>query len=251
MQRYFIPSSGWLSDETIEIKDGDHHHIANVMRMQNGDEIICCHPDGRSALCEIAEINNTNISCRIVKWLDENKELPVFITIAQGLPKGDKLDLIIQKGTELGASGFIPFQAERSIVKWDHKKAEKKIARLEKIAKEASEQSHRTKIPEIHPVASFPQLLKSSKTFDHTFVASEVEAKKDQPLYLSEQLKNIKHNDSVLIVIGPEGGFSDQELQALANEKFQAVRLGPRILRTETAALYFLSIMSYQFEELR
>ncbi len=251
MQRYFIPTDGWLQNEKVEILDGDHHHIATVMRMKPGDEIICCHPNGRSCLCEIEEINNQLVSCRIVKWLEEHKELPVSVTIAQALPKGDKLDLIVQKGTELGASAFIPFEASRSVVKWDPKKADKKVSRLVKIAKEASEQSHRTKIPEIHSLVSFKQLLQKVRSYKHIIVASEVEAKKDEPVRLSTSIQQMSLGDEVLVVIGPEGGFSEQEMDLLAKEDFQFTRFGPRILRTETAALYFLSVMSYQFEEQR
>ncbi|MRG86644.1 16S rRNA (uracil(1498)-N(3))-methyltransferase [Salinibacillus xinjiangensis] len=250
MQRYFIPQSGWTNQQ-VEITNDDAHHISKVMRMKPEDQIYCCHPDGKTALCEIEEITNGKVICHIVEWITEHKELPVHITIAQGLPKGDKLDLIVQKGTELGASAFIPFNGERSVVKWDDKKANKKITRLSKIAKEASEQSHRTKIPTIHELESFSGLLQKSEAFDHCIVASEVEAKKDTPTYISDLIEGIQPDDHVLVVIGPEGGFSDQELAKLAEKGFGFTRFGPRILRTETAPLYFLAVMSYQFEELR
>jgi 16S rRNA (uracil1498-N3)-methyltransferase len=250
MQRYFIPANNWINHENVVIDNGDYHHIVHVMRMNVHDQIICCNTEGKSALCEITKIVNEKVYCHVVKWLEENKELPVHVTIVQGLPKGDKLELIVQKGTELGAFAFLPFQAERSIVKWDQKKAKKKIDRLQKIVKEASEQSHRTRIPIIYDVHNISELLELSKNYNHKIVASEMEAKKDNPVLLKNIIKNIDPGDHVLIVIGPEGGFSDQELELFAKHEFHFARLGPRILRTETASLYFLSTMSYEFEEL-
>ncbi|SET64872.1 16S rRNA (uracil1498-N3)-methyltransferase [Salinibacillus kushneri] len=250
MQRYFVPESGWTEEKVI-LKDDDAHHISNVMRMKKEDHIICNHPKGKAALCEIVDVSVNEITSKIVKWLNEQKDMPVNISIAQALPKGDKLDLIVQKGTELGAYSFIPFKGDRSVVKWDQKKADKKIKRLEKIAKEASEQSHRTTIPSIEDIKSFKELLQSAHYFDHLIVASEGEAKKDSPTLLGNIIKKIQPDEHVLTVVGPEGGFSQQELEQLMKEEFDFTRFGPRILRTETAPLYFLSVMSYQFEELR
>ncbi|GAA0482800.1 16S rRNA (uracil(1498)-N(3))-methyltransferase [Salinibacillus aidingensis] len=250
MQRYFVPESGW-TDSKVVLRDDDAHHISNVMRMTAEDQIICNHPKGRAALCQIEDVSPEEVSARILDWLNEHKEMPVKVTIAQALPKGDKLDLIVQKGTELGAHAFIPFKGDRSIVKWDQKKADKKIRRLEKIAKEAGEQSHRTSIPSIHHMKSFKELLLAADQFDHLIVASEVEAKKESPTLLGNIISTIQPDEHVLIVVGPEGGFSQQELEQLMKENFYFTRFGPRILRTETAPLYFLSVMSYQFEELR
>ncbi|MCP8616911.1 16S rRNA (uracil(1498)-N(3))-methyltransferase [Salirhabdus salicampi] len=248
MQRYFIPNEGWNGD-VVTITKEDAHHIVNVMRMQPEDEIICCHTDGRVARCKIENITSEQVLCSVVEWLNENKELPVQITIAQALPKGDKLDYIVQKGTELGATAFIPYHGERSIVKWNDQKAKKKGQRLEKIAKEASEQSHRTKIPFIHSVQSLETIMHSSE-YQVKLVASEEEAKTSNPSLLSDAIGQIRKGDHILLVIGPEGGFSSNELVSLKEANFSFVRLGPRILRTETASLYFLSILSYQFEEL-
>ena len=117
--------------------------------MQVGDQIICVNSQGQTAVCEIAEITDEYVAADVVEWKEETSELPIFVTIASGLPKGDKLEWVIQKGTELGAHEFVPFAAARSIVKWDEKKSAKKVERWQKIAKEAAEQSHRSFCPEV------------------------------------------------------------------------------------------------------
>lgn len=249
MQRYFIPEENWNNEKASIVEDA--HHIIRVMRHKLGDEVICVHPDNRAAICVITAIEDNLVKVEIQSWLDEKKELPLEVTIAQGLPKGDKLELILQKGTELGASSFLPFQAGRSIVKWDKQKAVKKIERLEKIAKEASEQSHRTRIPAILQFKSFNEMLVCSKDYDLCIFAYEEEAKGERSKGLSEILKETTVHQKILACIGPEGGFTLEEAKALQDHGFLPVRLGPRILRTETAPLYLLSCISYHFEELR
>ncbi|WP_373892853.1 16S rRNA (uracil(1498)-N(3))-methyltransferase [Virgibacillus natechei] len=248
MQRYFIPSTDWHGAEVI-IRGDDAHHIDRVMRFREGDKIICNHPDGQAAVCEITSIEQV-ILAAVQEWLDETVELPVTVTIAQGLPKGDKFDLILQKGTELGAHSFIPFQAERSIVVWDEKKKAKKIPRFRKIVKEASEQSHRNQIPVIHSPMNLADLIEESTAYDIKVFPYEEEAKVEKPQSFASIMRRINNHQRLLVCIGPEGGFSPNEAKHLKNNGFHPVRLGPRILRTETAALYVLSCVSYQFEEL-
>ncbi|KGP73148.1 16S rRNA (uracil(1498)-N(3))-methyltransferase [Pontibacillus yanchengensis] len=250
MQRYFVSSSGW-EHQHVTLTGEDVHHITKVMRMKTDDEIICCTPEGQAALCKIIEITHDMVTCYIVKWLDEDKELPAQVTIVQGLPKGDKMELVIQKGTELGASRFIPFEAERSIVKWDAKKAQKKQERYQKIAKEASEQSHRTMIPTVTQLSNLKQLIEEGHDYDWKLIAYEDEAKAPSFRSLKEVIPFIKPSERVMVVIGPEGGFSENEVHQLTEASFLSVRLGPRILRTETAPAYILSAISYQLEELR
>lgn len=249
MQRYFVPSSSWHEDR-VTLSGDDVHHITKVMRMKEDDEILCCNPEGKVALCKITEISSSEVTCNILTWKDENHELPAQVTIVQGLPKGDKMELVIQKGTELGTHSFIPFEAERSIVKWDHKKAKKKIDRYQKIAKEASEQSHRNLVPEVKELHRLNEILEISKEYDWTLFAYEEEAKTEVYRSLKDIIPNIKPTHKVLLVIGPEGGFSEKEVEKLKQAKFNSVRIGPRILRTETAHAYFLSALSFQLEEL-
>ena len=137
LQRYFVKERA--SENSFLIDADDRHHMIKVMRMELGDKIICVDPNGDGAVCEIVKITDEQVVADVVQWIDEKSELPIFITIASGLPKGDKLEWIIQKGTELGAHEFIPFSARRSVVKWDEKKSAKKIERWQKIAKEAAE----------------------------------------------------------------------------------------------------------------
>ncbi|GAB3050781.1 16S rRNA (uracil(1498)-N(3))-methyltransferase [Virgibacillus ainsalahensis] len=250
MQRYFVPESNWMNTEVV-ITGDDVHHIGRVIRHKAGDKIICNKPNGQAAVCEIISVDQEQVLAVIQEWLDETAELPVNITIAQGLPKGDKFDLILQKGTELGAHSFIPFQAERSVVVWDNKKKEKKAKRFQKIVKEASEQSHRNKIPEVKAPMPLDELIKESTGYDVKMFAYEEEAKTKDHQSFASIVNTLEVGASLLVCIGPEGGFSQKEAEKLKQNGFYAVRLGPRILRTETASLYVLASISYHFEELR
>lgn len=219
--------------------------------MAQGDKLICVEPSGKACICSIAEITDEKIDCNIVEWIDGTVELPIRVTIASGLPKGDKLEWIIQKGTELGANQFIPFTADRSIVKWDSKKADKKVERWQKIAKEAAEQSHRNKVPTVHNPISLKQLIQESKDYACKLVAYEEEARKGEASILAKSLQKLEENQSLLVVFGPEGGLSPNEVKLLQDNGFDLCGLGPRILRTETAPLALLSAVSYHFELLR
>ena len=249
MQRYFVTNQP--STASFIIVGEDHHHISRVMRMKTGDQIICVNDDKKSAICSIAEITDEQIIADIVKWEDESVELPIHITIVSGLPKGDKLEWVIQKGTELGANEFVPFLAARSIVKWDEKKAAKKLERWQKIAKEAAEQSHRNMIPRVSLPISLLSLLQKAKTFDHCIVAYEEEARLGEMAVLASTFNLMNPGQSLLIVFGPEGGLTTEEVSLLSEKGFLVCGLGPRILRTETAPLYLLSAVSYHFELLR
>jgi 16S rRNA (uracil1498-N3)-methyltransferase len=249
MQRYFIPEANW-DENLVHIDGDDFHHIVRVMRMQIGDKIICNQPTAKAAICTITQIDETFVTAQVEEWLENNSELPVFVTIAQGLPKGDKMDYVLQKGTELGVHTFIPFQAERSVVKWDARKAEKKLSRFRKIVKEASEQSHRQLLPEIKSAMQLTELIDESKSYQVKLFAYEEEAKTNTFHSLASMIRKLQEDDRVIICIGPEGGFSKEEVDALKQHHFIPVRLGPRILRTETAALYAMASISYQLEEL-
>ena len=245
MQRYFI--EGKVSENRItQITGDDAKHIAKVMRQTEGDQLIAVLEE-RAFLATILSVEG-NIEVRLDSDMETNAEMPKLVTIACGLPKGDKLDLITQKSTELGMHALIPFAAERSIVKWDASKGDKKIARLQKIAKEAAEQSHRNRLPVIHNVLSFKQLLEALKNYDAVIVAYEEEARSSAPVRFADALKKLYDKSSVLIVFGPEGGVSEKEAASLKQAGALFTSLGPRILRTETAPLYALSAISYEFE---
>lgn len=245
MQRYFV-------DEVFEglrmtITGEDAKHITKVMRMKMDDELIVVHSNV-AEICKIVEFPELDVIVEKTGVIIPSPELPIQVTIACGLPKGDKLDLIVQKGTELGMHCIIPFEAKRSIVKWDHKKGEKKQQRLQKIAKEAAEQSHRTVIPTVETPVTFKQLLQLTESYDAVLIADEEDAKSEERTRLSDRMKELKGCKNVLVVFGPEGGIDREESTALLVKEAKTIALGPRILRAETAPFYFLSAISYEFE---
>lgn len=247
MQRYFIEDT-CLIEDIVTLPSEESKHITKVMRMRNEDTIVCCFTEGRSALCSLIDVSSNELQAKVVEWLEENNELPIQVTIASGLPKGDKLEYIAQKATELGMNQLLPFKASRSIVKWDEKKGSKKVERLEKIAKEAAEQSYRNIIPEISTPISFKELIVKSSEYDRCIVAYEETAKENNHGALKEVLSEMEYGDSLLVVFGPEGGLSEDEVSNLVEVGFVCCSLGSRILRTETAPMYLLSAVSYHFE---
>lgn len=250
MQRYFLENKN-INGNTVKITGDDFHHITRVMRMEPGEEIITVNENGLDAITEISEITNDVVIGTVIEWKNEESELPIKVAIVSGLPKGDKLEYIVQKGTELGAIEFIPFIATRSVVKWDHKKANKKIERLQKIAKEAAEQSHRSVLPTVQEPMTVAQLIQYAERFDFKLIAFEEEAKRGEKAQLAKVLTAVQPGQSILFVFGPEGGLTVEEVNKLGEAGFCACGLGPRILRTETAPLYALAAVSYQVELLR
>lgn len=246
MQRYFVDDP-FNEQKQLTIVGEAARHISKVMRMQKGEHIIVVQ-DGIAYVCTILSVGQEVIVEQTEETIP-SPEMPIQVDIACGLPKGDKLEFIAQKGTELGMHGLIPFAAERSIVKWDHQKIGRKIERLSKIAQEAAEQSHRTFVPIISPPLSFQQLLEKFPDYDAVFVADEEEAKGEHTRF-ADKLKKVydKESKSILFIFGPEGGLSRKEVEAFKEKGAIPVALGPRILRAETAPLYVLSAISYEFE---
>ncbi|QKS70851.1 16S rRNA (uracil(1498)-N(3))-methyltransferase [Paenalkalicoccus suaedae] len=245
MQRYFLPNDHFTNGY-VKMDDESTKHIARVMRMKNDDEVICCNEDGSCYIVAL-DVAPDEVRGRVLYQEERSSELPVDVTIAQGLPKGDKLELTIQKATELGAFSFLPFEATRSVAKLDAKKADKKVERWQRIAKEASEQSHRQRVPNVTFV-SWQELLTSASDFTHVIVAYEEAAKEDERSSFKAVLQKLSPGDRVLLVCGPEGGLTDAEVKKLEEVKAIRCGLGPRILRSETAPLYGLSAISYQIE---
>lgn len=244
MQRYFAKNV----EDTFFIQEDDYHHIVRVMRMNIDDEVYCVNNLHQAARCRIVKISENEVIAKVVQWLEGEIELPVSVSIVSGLPKGDKLEWIIQKGTELGAFKFIPFIAARSVVKWDEKKGGKKLVRWNKIAKEAAEQSHRTMIPEVSSPVSIKELIKLSEGYNVKLIAYEEEAREGESSVLTKNLQSMTKGQTILAVFGPEGGLTESEVALLKEHGFLTCGLGPRILRTETAPLYLLSAVSYHFE---
>lgn len=243
MQRYFLDVKSVIN-ETYQISDKDDvHHIKNVMRQQTGDKVIVNFTNA-TMICEIIDIQ-TEITVKPIEDIDILTEMPVSVTIASGLLKNDKYEWMIQKATELGAVSFIPFVSERTIVKVDEKKFQKKVERFTKIVKEAAEQSYRQIVPSIEFVASGKALAKKLEAFDHVLIAYEETAKSGEIKSFTEALQDVKHGDKVCMIFGPEGGLSEAEVAQFGSK---VIGLGPRILRAETAPLYALSAMSFHFE---
>ncbi|WP_202080696.1 16S rRNA (uracil(1498)-N(3))-methyltransferase [Caldalkalibacillus salinus] len=248
MQRYFI-SAHQMSENQCLLEGQDVHHIKNVMRADVGDQLICSNGKGRVVLCTISLMEERKVVCDIIEELDGHTELPVHVTVAQGLPKADKLEWILQKGTELGADRFIPFSSARTIVRYDQKKEKKKQERWAKIIKEASEQSHRALLPEVTSIHSFTALLNIDA--EHKWVAYEKETIDHEGMAsFAQAMSSVKRGERIIIAIGPEGGFTEEEIHTLHHQGYRSISLGPRILRTETASQYVLSSISYHFEQM-
>lgn len=233
MQRYFTKEK---EVDYLILETSDIHHIKNVMRNKTGDQIECIY-DKKLYICEIEDLVSNKV--KIVKELETNNESDIEVTIAIALVKEQKMDLILQKLTELGISKIIPVSMERSIVKLDDKKYEKKKERWEKICKEAAEQSKRNIIPEITAIHTIKQL--ENLPYDQKFICSTRNPKNLVNNYLQKQESCAK----MIFVIGPEGGISPKEEDLLESYGYVPITLGNRILRVETAAIYIASVINF------
>lgn len=215
------------------IEGSDYNHIKNVLRMEIGDTcLISC--DSKSDLCRIDAFLDDAVSLEILEEDYTDTELPVKIYLFQGLPKGDKMEYIIQKSVELGVYGIIPVEMKHCIVKLDDKKAKSKQTRWQSIAESAAKQSKRNIMPEVLSVSSFDKALDFAKTLDLIFVPYE---NKEGMSATSEALSLLENAKSVGIFIGPEGGFEKAEIEKALKANAKIISLGKRILRTETAAI--------------
>ena len=245
MQRYFIKEK--YEEPEISLTGEIYHHLKNVMRQKVGDKFYLVDTTHVTYLMEITAINET-ITAKSLQKIPENKEFPVDITIACGFPKGEKLEFIAQKTTELGAKKVVAFPVASSVVRWDEKKLTKKKGRLEKIVQEAAEQSHRIVIPEISLIGNYSVFLDTLKEYDFIFIAYEEESKIGEKAQLKKLFSKVPKGSSVLAIFGPEGGFTKKEVEEMVALGGVKGALGPRILRAETAPLYFLSAASFFFE---
>lgn len=249
MQRYFLLENAELNQRFFIHNTDDIHHIKNVMRMNVDQKLILTFKDQKSLISKIIAFHDDSIELETIEDTTRQTELPVEITIASGLIKGDKYEWMIQKGTEMGAHHFIAVQSERTIVKLEEKKQSKKIDRWQKIIKEASEQSMRLTIPDIEYKSSFKSIYDNMNEYDYVLIAYEEEAKRGETSKLHQVVSNLKHGQKILIIFGPEGGLTESEVNLFKGS--EKVSLGPRILRAETAPLYALAALSYQLELMR
>ncbi len=238
--RFFI-SRDQITGLNIRIADEDVRHIVNVLRMKVGDELHLCDGQGTEYKTRIIVLHKTEVKSEIVTQTKHDFRLP-RVTLGQGLPKSDKMDFIVQKATELGVAAVVPLITERTIVKV--KDEDKRLARWRKIAREAAMQSNRQDIPRIGPIASFRDFISAPLPGSRALFLLPWEEG-------NEPIKNVLRQNygvgDIMVLIGPEGGFSVGEAEAAKSRGFYAVSLGPTILRTETAAVAVLSMIGYEF----
>ncbi|MDE6408071.1 MAG: 16S rRNA (uracil(1498)-N(3))-methyltransferase [Anaeroplasmataceae bacterium] len=242
MQKFFIS----LNDFESKVLSSDiAYQIKNVLRGRVKDQFYV-GLDGKTFLAEITEIGNKDVKFRVVEEVAGNFELPVFVSLFQGYPKGDKLESIIKYGTQLGISEIHPTLMTRSIVKIDEGKKVGKLERLNKIAKEAAEQSFRNVVPVIKDINKLKDLDFSSYTIK--LLCYEESAKEGEKSAFKRAIQSLTSKDRIAVLVGPEGGITPEEVNYLENQGFIRVGLGPRILRTETVIYYILSAISYEWE---
>lgn len=238
MQHYFVNE---MSNNIFNFDKETSHHITNVMRMKNNEKIICVY-EKEFYLCEVI-IKDKTAYANIVSKINDVNELNTHINLIYGIPKGEKLDFVLQKATELGVKEITLFNSERSIVKFDKSKINNKYERFNKIIKGAAEQSKRNIIPKLNHPINIDEITLG----DINIIAYEEESKNNQET-LFNLLNTDLTNKKINIVVGPEGGFSEKEVDYLLNKGFIKVSLGKRILRSETACLDLISIIAFMAE---
>ena len=237
MFNFFVDKEKRVGD-CYYITDADYNHITNVLRMQKGDSFLVSE-DGVSNLCFIEAINSDSVVAKIIKENYQDTNLPIKIVLFQGLPKSDKMELIIQKCVELGVDSIVPVEMSRCVVKIEEKKKKNKRERWQAISESAAKQSKCNKIPEISEILTYKQALEKAKDLDLLLVPYE---SKNGMEDTKNALNQIKSGMSVGILIGPEGGFDEKEIQEALEIDGKVISLGKRILRTETAAITSVSM---------
>ncbi len=244
MHRFYVENfSG--NGNTIDITGSDVNHIKNVLRLKDGDEIIVGDGTGNDYTCSIESIEKDRVTAVICDVTRNAAELETKIILFQGMPKSDKLELIIQKAVELGVYEIIPVITKRTVVKIEKNKAEKKLERYNAIAASAAKQSGRGVIPKVMPFMSFPEALSYAEGLDMNIIPYE---NAEGMEYARSVIKDIKGRKTLGIFIGPEGGFAKEEAEATVSMGAKCISLGGRILRTETAGLAALSIIMFEID---
>ncbi|KRK89088.1 16S rRNA (uracil(1498)-N(3))-methyltransferase [Lentilactobacillus sunkii] len=240
MQHYFMNQT-LTTGQTIQLPTNISHHLGKVLRAEVGDHIELVSLEHQVFEAEVNKLDGSEVDATILKSTQKNVELPLAVTIVSGLSKGNKPEWIVQKATELGVSQVIFLPMNWSVVKWNQK-ASKKIARLNEVALSAAEQSHRNKVPNVTYLDGLKSLTELN--FDTKLVAYEESAKDGEETQLVKAVKRTSAGQSIVAVFGPEGGISEAEIALLKDNGFVLAGLAPRIMRTETAPLYFLSAVS-------
>ena len=243
MRRIFIKA---LLQEELVITGGDAHHLGRVMRARAGDRILVADDEGKVGEYELTGFTESSVSMRLVQYVEERTESPVEIVLAQCLPKGDKLDLIVQKATELGVNVIVPLASDNCVVRYDSKKAQARQEKWQKIADEAGKQCGRSRLPVVMPVQTFKAWLREAAAEQGDAVAVCMCYENELQQGMKEFLQGRKAAKRFVVIVGPEGGFSLAEA-ALAKELgIASVSLGTRILRAETAAISAVALIQYE-----
>lgn len=243
---HFFTEPEFIGEDSIRIVGNDVNHIKNVLRMKPGEEILISNKRDKDYCCRIRSINQQEVEAEILGIDEHGTELPVRIHLYQGLPKSDKMELIIQKAVELGVYRVIPVVTARTIVKLDPKKEENRVKRWNSISESAAKQSKRILIPEVAPVMSFKEALEDAKDFSLSLLPYENAKGMEETRRL---FGGIKQGTDVAVFIGPEGGFEEKEAAFAASHGAAPITLGKRILRTETAGMAVLAMLVYQLEQ--
>ena len=243
MARFFVDKEK-IDENRIIIKGADAHHIARSLRMAEGDSVVVCDGEGGEYSCTLSRIRDDECICDIVERLESGAEPLTHITLCMAYPKGDKLEVVIQKAVELGAGRFIPFESSRCIKRPKAEKADKQTARLARIAEEAAKQCGRARIPEVTQPMSYKQMLSEAVKTSLPLFCYENE----EGLTVKDIIKGRERPESVAVIVGSEGGFSPEEAEEAIVAGCKSVSLGNRILRCETAPSFVLSALSYEYE---
>lgn len=245
MHRFFVEPSQ-IGEKEIVITGPDVNHIRNVLRMRAGEELLAADGQGSEYRCILRELQDSEIRAEICRKLSGSAELPSRITLFQGLPKSDKMDLIIQKCVELGVFRIVPVTTKRTVVKLDAKKEESRRKRWTAVSESAAKQSGRGIIPEISGVKSFREAVEEAGELDVCLIPYE---KAENMARTREILSGIPAGASIGVFIGPEGGFEEEEVREAMEAGARPITLGRRILRTETAGMAVLAMLGYLLEE--
>ncbi len=245
MYQFFV-SPSQIEDKTITITGSDVNHIKNVLRMKTGEELSVSNGiDDKEYRCGIERFEEDKVICTLRFIKEDGVELPSKITLFQGLPKADKMELIVQKAVELGVYEIVPVEMKRCIVKLDDKKAHARVGRWAGIAEAAAKQSKRSIVPEVKDVMSFADAIKYAQSMDIKLVPYELAKDMGKT---REIIDSLRPGESIGFFIGPEGGFEESEIDKAMEAGFVPITLGRRILRTETAGLALLSWIMYKLD---
>ncbi|HKL12502.1 MAG TPA: RsmE family RNA methyltransferase [Halanaerobiales bacterium] len=254
MHRFFVKDE-YIENDVVEISGEDFNHISNSLRLQPGDEIIVSPGNSYDYIVELKDFNDKTVIGRIINKEVNQTEPEINVDLGQAIPKNRNIELVIQKGTEIGVNKIIPLDTERTIVKLSKSKEKRRLKRWQKISKEAAKQSQRGQIPNIKNIVNVNNKKEIDKLFSNYDIILVLYAK-DDSYSIKQALKQYKYENikNILVLIGPEGGFAKQEIimfeKANKNNNVKTINLGTRILRTETAGLVALSSILYEFGDL-